>query len=469
MVAVAATAAVTAAATVDVAGRGTMNLGSYQHECPPQREELANGSVLLTVPDPAAHSVSCGVWLRHGTQDEPAGLGGLAHFLEHIVFKGSTSRSAYEIARVFDDLGGAVDAFTTKDHVVFTLKVLPEYLDAALAALADMLLRPAFAPEMIALEQDVVCEEIQEVHDTPEDLLHDAFAAQIYGGHPRSRPILGAPETVRSFDSDLLRREHARFFCGPNMVISLAGNVGERTRALVLEHFGAPLVPYGEGEILPPGPADAPFAAAAGMTSAASLSNGGDHLEINSPIQQCYFEMGNLGPSFHDEDRIPMFLLSSLLGGGMSSRLFQAVREREGLAYSIYTYNDMGRDTGLVSCAGSCSPSKMERLEAVVRGEYARLLRDGISEDELESNRAQIKSHLIFSLEGVTNRMSRAAKNEIYYDRFIPISELVAMIDAAGADRILDCAARYCDPDHLLVAMHRPAAADGIASGDEGV
>lgn len=456
-----------AAAAVIVAGGGSgraMNLGSHQHESPPQREELANGSVLLTVPDPAAHSVACGVWLRHGTQDEPAGLGGLAHFLEHIVFKGSTTRSAYRIARVFDDIGAAVDAFTTKDHVVFTLKVLPEYLDQALAALADMLLSPAFDPGMIALEQDVVCEEIQEVLDTPEDLLHDAFAAQVYGGHPRSRPILGAPSTVRSFDADLLRRQHSRFFCGPNLVISLAGNVGPGTRAAVLEHFGAPRVPYGNGEPLPPEPRDAPYASAAGLTGAGSVSNGGDRLLLTGPVQQCYFEMGNIGPGFNDADRIPMFVLSSLLGGGMSSRLFQAVREQEGLAYSIYTYTDMGRDIGLVSCAGSCSPAKADRVEEVVRREYAALLRDGVGEEELESNRAQIKSHLIFSLEGVMNRMSRAAKNEIYYGRFIPVTELVAMIDAVTADRVVECAARYCDPERMLVAMHRPGPGAGVAS-----
>ncbi len=432
-----------------------MNLGPYQHESPPLREELDNGTVLLTVPQSSAHSVSCGVWLRHGAQDEPAGLGGLVHFLEHIVFKGSTRRSAYELAAAFDALGVALDAFTTKDHVAFTMRVLPEYFASAAEVLADMLLRPAFDPAMIALEQDVVCEEIQEARDTPEDLLHDAFAAQIFHGHPRSRPILGAPETVRSFGSDQLRREHSRFFCGPDIVIALGGNVGPRTREIVLEHFGAAAVPAGAGEPRPPRPDQAPFAAAGDVTEGARLLDG-DRLVLEGPLQQCYFEMGNLAVSYRHPDRIPLVLLSNLLGGGMSSRLFQAVREREGLAYSIYSYTDMGRDIGLVSCAGSCSPAKAGRLEEVVRGEYARLLRDGVTEEEVESNRAQIKSQLIFSLEGSYNQMSRAAKDEIHHGRFIPAAELVALVDAVDRDILLECAARYCDPDRMLIALHRP-------------
>lgn len=439
-----------------------MNLGPYRDESPPSRQRLPNGAVLLTVPVPAAQALALGVWVRLGTQDEPAGLGGLSHFLEHIVFKGSVSRSAYDLARAFDAVGAAVDAFSTKDHVAFTVKVLPEYFETAAVLLADMLLRPALDPEMIALEQEVVCEEIQEASDTPEDRLHDAFAARVYGAHPRSRPILGSRESVLGFDAALLRREHARVFAGPNLVVALAGALPAGAPALLASLFGE--APPGEAPpgraagAAPAGPAAAAAAAAAGPAPAPPPpAPAGGRLELKSPIVQTYFEFGNLACSYRDADRIPLFVLANVLGGGMSSRVFQAVREREGLAYTVYTYSDMGRDTGLVSCAGSCSPGKAARLEEVVREEYARLLREGVAEDELANNRAQIKSQLIFSLEGVTNQMSRAAKNEIFYGRFVPVAELVDQIDGLDRRALARCAAAYFDPARLVIATHGPA------------
>ncbi len=431
-----------------------MNLGSYSHEAPPRREVLDNGAVVLTVPMPSAHSVALGVWLRRGSQDEPVGLGGLAHFLEHMVFKGSLTRSAFEIACLFDGIGASVDAFTTKDHVGFIVNVLPEYFGEASAALSDMLLHPAFDEDLILLEQEVVCAEIQEARDNPEDLLNDAFVARLYGDHPRSRPILGSHETVRTFDAELLRREHAALFTGPNLVISVAGNFSEKMRRSVLEHFGPGSLPAERPSPVRPVPHDTSYAAVSEVMADARLHD--RRLDIPSPLQQCYFEIGNLAVHYRHPDRIPLGMLSNVLGGGLSSRIFQSVREREGLAYSIYNYTDMGREVGLVSCAGSCLPEKRSKLEALVRAEYQRLLGGGVSDEELDGNRAQIKSQLVFSLEGVTNQMIRAAKDEIYYGRFLPVSELVDLVDAVDVDAIMRCAELYFDPDGLFTAVHGP-------------
>ena len=181
-----------------------------------------------------------------------------------------------------------------------------------------------------------------------------------------------------------------------------------------------------------------------------------DELVLESPIVQTYFEIGNLAVSAHHPDRVPVLLLSNLLGGGMSSRIFQAVREREGLAYTIYTYADMGRDVGMVSCAGCCSPDKEARVREVVAAEYRRLLDEGPTAAELASNQAQIKSHLVFALEGTHNQMSRAAKNEMYYGRFIPMSELMARVDGVTREALVRCAAAWFDPERLLHAAHRP-------------
>ncbi len=429
-----------------------MDLARYQHEQPPRRRILPGGAILLETPMPGAHSVSFGVWLRRGSRDEPDGLGGLLHFLEHIVFKGSQSRTAFEIAAGFDALGASVDAYTTKDQVAFTVKVLPEYFPPALEMFADMLLRPALDPGQIALEQEVVCEEIQEALDTPEDLLHDAFAAHVFGGHPRGRPILGTPASVNSFTADLLRQEHRRLFASSELILSLAGNLEPHFAELVAAQFAA-----ASEEPLPP----APPAAAPAIGSVAPS------LRLEGPIVQTYFEIGNLGVSYLDDDRIPVYVLSHILGGGMSSRIFQAVREREGLAYTVYTYTDMGRDVGLVSCAGACSPDKAERLREVVRQEYARFLAEGVAQDELANNKAQIKSQLVFSLEGVSNQMGRAAKNEYFFGRFLPLVEVVGKVDAVNRDDIARCAEAYFSPDRMVVAMHGPANGTSAAPADD--
>ncbi|HOX26725.1 MAG TPA: pitrilysin family protein [Candidatus Krumholzibacteria bacterium] len=422
-----------------------MNLLDNLGESPPRRTDVSGGAVLLEIPLPSAHGVCCGVWLRRGSASEAEGREGVAHFLEHIVFKGSERRTALEIAEAFDAIGAAIDAFTTKDYVAFTLKVLPEFLARAIDILSDMLLRPAFEPGLIALEQDVVCEEIQEVLDTPEDRLHDAYSAHVYQAHRRGRPILGTPETVRSLDERILRQEHRDFFAGPNVVLTLAGNLLPEHRDLMLAAF-ADLPAAGAGAAPAPG-APAPDPA---LRTASELV-------IKSPIVQTYFEIGNLGVSSDHPDRVPLLLLSNLLGGGMSSRVFQAVREREGLAYTVYTYTDMGPDTGLVSCAGCCTPEKEARVREVVAAEYRRFLSEGPTADELASNKAQFKSQLVFSLEGSSNQMYRAAKNEIVYRRFIPLAELVASVEAVDRETVMRCAAAWFDPDRLVHAAHRPS------------
>jgi len=430
-----------------------MNLDPYRNETPPRREILPGGAVLLSVPMRTAHGVTLGVWLRSGSQDEPSGLGGVSHFLEHIVFKGTKKRSALEVAETFDRMGALVDAFTTKDLVAFTIRVLPEFFAEAVALLGEMLLEPELDPKLVRLEQDVVCEEIQEALDTPEDRLHDSFSGQLYGSNGRGRPILGGPSVVRTFGSDLLREQHQRLFAPANLVISMAGNIMDGFHEIVAQTFA---MPDRDGPAGPGFTVDEEAHHAAAIIDLDLDEADPFRLELTSPIIQTYFEIGNLGIPFHHEDRVAVFLLTNMLGGGMSSRIFQAVREKEGLAYTVYNYSDMGRDIGLVSCAGSCSPDKLERLEDVIRMEYYRLTSEGIKSTELDSNRAQIKSQLVFSLEGMVNQMYRSARNEILYGRFLPISELVDQIDGIVVDDILRCAEAYYNPDSLLVATHGP-------------
>ncbi|MEZ4388688.1 MAG: pitrilysin family protein [Candidatus Krumholzibacteriia bacterium] len=438
----AAAIAVVVAAAAAAAGVASVNLDRFQSELTPRRVMLPGGAVFLSVPVPAAQAMSFGVWLRRGSASEPVGQEGVTHFLEHIVFKGTATRSSLEVAEAFDAVGAMVDAFTTKDYVAFTLRVLPEFFSTALAVLADMVLRPALEPEAVLLEQDVICEEIQEALDTPEDRLHDAYASYLYGPRGRGRPILGSPESVRAATPESLRAAHQALFAGPNVVLAVGGNLAVGVEDEILAAF--------DGLV----PAATPFADVA--TDPPGERAAGE-LVIESPILQTYFEIGNRAVAAGHPDRVPVLLVSNLLGGGMSSRIFQAVREREGLAYTVYNYTDIGRDGGLVSCAGSCSPDKEARVREVVAAEYRRLLAEGPTADELASNKAQIKSHLVFALEGAHNQMSRAAKNELYFGRFMPLAELVAQVDAVDREVVMRCAADWFDPDRMVFAAHRPA------------
>ena len=419
-----------------------MNPQRFQNEITPRRVELPGGAVLLEIASPTAQAVSFGVWLRRGSAAETPELSGVSHFLEHIVFKGTNTRTALEIAQAFDSVGAVVDAYTSKDYVAFTMRVLPEFFSGSVKVLADMVLRPALEGKAIDLERGVICEEIQEALDTPEDRLHDAFSRRLYGEHGRGRPILGTPDTVRSFDQELLGETHRRLFSAPNVVLSLAGNLRPGLADEVAEVFAG----LAQAE---------PLAASTVPVPDVTARQSGE-LILESPILQTYFEIGNLGVSAHHPDRVPVLMLSNLLGGGMSSRIFQAVREREGLAYTIYNYSDIGLDAGLVSCAGSCSPDNEPRVREVVAAEYRRLLQDGPTADEVASNKAQIKSHLVFALEGTHNQMSRAAKNELYFGRFVPVRELVGLVEAVDIEVLTRCATEYFDPDRMVQAAHRP-------------
>ncbi len=226
---------------------------------------------------------------------------------------------------------------------------------------------------------------------------------------------------------------------------------------IVIRHLDAPAWKDSKAD---PAPTENPSYPAAAMIDLDLEEANPFRLEIISPIIQTYFELGNLGVSFAHEDRMAVFLLTNILGGGMSSRIFQAVREREGLAYTIYCYSDMGRDIGLVSCSGSCSPDKLPRIVDVISVEYDRLIAEGISTQELDNNRAQIKSQLIFSLEGMVNQMFRAARNEIYYGKFMPVADLVDKVDSVSPEDLVRCADQYFNPHSLLVATHGPESAD---------
>lgn len=407
-------------------------------ESAPQRETLDNGSVLLTRALPEVYGVGVAVVIRTGTRDEVEGEGGISHLLEHMVFKGTARRTAFELARDMEALGGQLDAYTTKEHTAYTLKVLPDQLEPALDILADMLEASTFPADQLELEKQVVLEEIFSSDDTPDDFVHERFCEHLWPGHSLRRPILGTEESVRGIDRDTLVDFHRRVHRGRNLVIAAAGAIGPREEELVSRAFG-----FAGGEVERDAEKEPPASPGVWCHRRAELS-------------QQYVEIGVPALATEHPDRYAAALLSNILGGGMSSRLFQRVREEEGLAYGIYNYVDSYRDTGLLSTAFSSSRDKCQRALDLVAEEYARLRRGDLDEEELASNKAQLVSSVVLGMESVLSQTLRLARTEIAYGRFVPVAEIVARIDEVDREDVVRLADQLLDPARQTVVGYGP-------------
>lgn len=410
-------------------------------ETGPVRRTLDNGSVLLTRPMPDAYGVAVGVVVRTGTRDEDSAVGGISHLLEHMVFKGTDTRSAFELARDMEALGGQLDAYTTKEYTAYTLKVLPAQLPEALGLLSDMLERSTFEGAQLELERQVVLEEIFSAEDAPDDFAHERFCERLYAGHPLQHMILGTEDSVRGIDRATLADFSRRVHCGSNVLIAAAGAVTPEIEGLLESSFG-----FAPGVVAPVedpavGPAPGVYAIA------------------KSGLSQQYVEIGIPAIPVTHPDRYALSLMSNLLGGGMSSRLFQRVREEQGLAYSIYNYTDFFRDTGMLATSFSSSPDNCDRALAIVAEEYARL-RDGeLDEEELESNKAQLMSSVVLGMESTLSQMLRLARTETAFGRFIPMREVIDEIEGITREEVIRLAGEFLDPAQQTVVGYGPLAA----------
>ena len=344
-------------------------------------EQFDNGLRLLTEPMPGARSVSFGVWLTRGSRHEQAAHSGIAHLVEHMLFKGTATRSAQDIAQEIDSIGGQLDAFTAKECASYYVKVLDEHLPRAVDVLSDLLLRPAFDPEEVAREKKVVLEEIKMVEDTPDELVHELFTQRFWSGHPLGRPILGVPATVGPIDSATLRDYFSRAYTAGNLVIAAAGNVEhEAFRDLVAEAFAD--VPA-NGETVPVTP----------PTTVPALTL------RDKAIEQCHVCLGVDGyPQRHD-DRYVCYLLNIVLGGSMSSRLFQNIRERRGLAYAVNSGLVSYHDGGMLSVYAGCDAHAVREVVDLVVAELRDLRDNLIAEEELRRAQDHLKGSLVLSLE----------------------------------------------------------------------
>jgi predicted Zn-dependent peptidase len=386
-----------------------------------ERETLPNGLTLITEAMPHVRSVALGVWTRNGSRREPAELCGLTHFIEHMLFKGTERRSAEDIAREMDRLGAILDAFTSKELVCVNTKVLDEHLPLAFGVIADMLLRSRFADEDVSKEKSVILEEIKMVKDNPEDLVHEIFTRNFWQGHALGRPILGTRQTVRQFKTRAVREWHDAWFSPQNLLITAAGNLRhEAIRDLVTAEFGAQPASRKAAS-----PADAPPRPHARITSL-------DKKELEQ-IQIC---LGVPACSAASERRFALSVLNYVLGGGMSSRLFQNIREQLGLAYSIFSDLCPYRDAGMLCVYAGTSSKSVEPVVRNIVDEFRRLKKDSITEEELRRAKDHLKGSLLLSLESSGARMSNLARQELYFGRFFSSEETGVAIEAVTREEV---------------------------------
>jgi predicted Zn-dependent peptidase len=363
-------------------------------------------------------SISIGVWLTRGSRHEAAEQGGIAHFVEHMLFKGTATRTAEDIAQAIDSIGGQLDAFTAKEYASYYIKVLDEHLPLAIDLLADIVRNPAFSTEDIEREKKVVVEEIKMVEDTPDDLVHELFTQGFWEDHPLGRPILGTRDTVESLDADVLREYFTRTYTAPNVIVSAVGNLEHaRVRDLVNEKFGSLAT---SGRVSP----EAPPRVAPKV------------LIRNKELEQSHLCLGvSSYPQNHDA-RYSSYVLNTLLGGSMSSRLFQNVREKRGLAYAVFSGLSAYRDAGTFTVYAGCANEAVGEVLDLVIEELRGVKRDPVSVAELQRAKDHLKGSLMLSLENTASRMSHIARQEIYFDRQFGLDETLQGIERVTVDDV---------------------------------
>jgi predicted Zn-dependent peptidase len=358
------------------------------------------------------------VWLTRGSRHESDTESGIAHFVEHMLFKGTTTRSAQVIAQTIDSIGGQLDAFTGKEYAGYYIKVLDEHLPLAIDLLSDLIMRPAFSPPEVDREQGVILEEIKMVEDAPDDLVHEVFAQQFWSRHPLGRPILGTPETVVSFDSDRLRRYFNRTYLAPNLVIAAAGHLEhEALKGLVEKAF-----------------ADVPSGATPEHDEPPAVTPG--LVVRQKEIEQSHLCLGTPAyPQAHD-DRHALYLLNTILGGSMSSRLFQHIREERGLAYAVFSNLTTYRDAGAITIYAGCATDKLHEVVSLTLAELRDLRETMVPAEELQRAKDHLKGSLMLSLENTSSRMSQLARQQLYFGRHFSLDELLGAIDGVSAEDV---------------------------------
>ena len=401
---------------------------------------LDNGIRVVTERRPDVRSAAVGVWIEQGSAHETPESGGVSHLMEHLVFKGTEHRTAHEIALSLESLGGSLDAYTTREHTSYHAHVLDEHLPVALDVLADLVLHPRLDPADLELEKDVVIEEIAGVEDTPDDLIFDLHGAEFWNGHTYGRPILGTRETVKAFEIDELRSLHSERYGGRNIVLGCVGNIEhDEVVDRLTELFGG----------VDPGSASPRIEEPTDTVSGRS--------SVVREAAQAHLVIAHATPSFADPVRNALILISSAFGGGMSSRLFQRIREELALAYAVYSFQSFYSKAGMAGVYVGTRPEASEKALEGILAEYAKLYEDGITAAELEQAKSHAKGRSILAMESTGARLLRLVGFTLRGEPYRDLDESLERIDAVTLDEVSDACRRFYDPEAQYILSLGPA------------
>lgn len=407
-----------------------------------QKTVLPNGVRVITEEIDYVRSVSIGLWVGAGSRDEREGNEGISHFIEHMLFKGTKNRTAKELAESLESVGGQLNAFTTKEFTCFYAKVLDENLDLSIDVLSDMFFNSLFDAKEIEKEKKVVIEEIKMYEDSPDELIHDLFSEYVWNDHPLGKPILGTEESIRGLSREKILDYLSHHYAPDNLVVAVAGKINhEDVLKKLTPIFGE--FKRGGKRVLEGTPKE----------QAIQRYNTKD-------TEQMHLIIGVPGLGQDDEDIYPMHIFNNILGGGLSSRLFQEIREQRGLAYSVYSYHSTYVDTGMFAIYAGTTPSNTQEVVECILAELQEMRSKGITADELAKTKAQIKGSLYLGLESASSRMSRLGKTELCYDRVISPEEMVEKLEKVTLEDVKRVMNRLWVKDKLSLVMLGPAGHD---------
>jgi predicted Zn-dependent peptidase len=397
-----------------------------------RRTVLPGGVRVLTESVPGVRSVTLGCWVGVGSRDEAPGFLGATHFLEHLLFKGTTRRTALDIAIAFDEVGGEANAVTGKEHTCYFARVIDEDLPLATDVISDMVTSATLSRTDVDSERGVILEELAMNDDDPSDVAHERFSEAVLGSHPLGRPIGGTPSSIEAIDRDHIAGHYGEHYVGPGLVFTAAGSLDHDLLCrIIVDELSR------DGVRLGPDADPLPRRA----FGAAAIEGRTEPVVIRRPTEQANVLLGTTALTSTDDRRYAMSVLNAVLGGGMSSRLFQEVREKRGLAYSVYSFAQGFSDTGYFGLYAGCAPAKVDQVLSLMRAELERLAESGISEDELERGIGQLRGGLVLGMEDTGSRMSRLGKAELVYGEYVGLEEALSRIGSVTAEDVRALAA----------------------------
>ncbi len=407
-----------------------------------KRTVLPGGLRVVTESMPTVRSVAVGMWVGIGSRDESPQHMGSSHFLEHLLFKGTPTRDALEISAAIEGIGGEINAFTAKEYTCYYARVLDEDLRVAIDVLADVVTSSLITGEDVEAERGVILEEIAMHDDDPSDVVHEQFSAELYGDTPVGRPILGTVDSITAVTRDRIAEYYRRYYLPTHTVVSVAGNIDhERVVAMVAAAYERAGALGGDASPVPP------------RVSGPGVEARSGTRVVHRPTEQANLVLGTTALTRTDDRRFALGVLNAALGGGMSSRLFQEIREKRGLAYSAYSYTSALADTGQFGIYVGCLPSKIDDVLKICREEVLRVVADGITEEEIVRGKGQMRGGLVLGLEDTGSRMSRIGKGELVFDELLSVDDLLGRIDAVTPEEITAVAAEVLNRPMSLAVI----------------